>query len=470
MKPSSEKWAEITEYAFRANSKFPEEYLTDGQKPILDWWLNTDATEVLIMGGERAGKSYIAALLLMLSVDLMHPQGSLYWIVGPDYLQGRPEWQYLYNAFSELDLVEGEASMPANFAAPWSFDTILGQTFTTRSSGDITKLASFSVSGAIMAEAAQQTDEVRSKLMGRLSETGGPLIISGTIESGLPWYTDLYERWQGETESGAKSFSLPTWSNNFVYPGGRLDPKIVKLENENTPDYFMERYGAVPRKMSGLVLPEFDMKTHVQRLDVDPNLPVELAIDPGTKCYAVLFVQHVGLKTHILDRVYKRDTIVQEVIPEVMANPLWKLVDPANAGVIDQAGAQRPGSHSQVELWRQIAQVELRYRYIFEEDTIRTLRYHLGTSNPLHEALLLFNSHMTNERNAQGEALDVLAEPMLWMWRPGGYARNEAKKPIDKNNHAMKAIGYKIVDRYGVSMQKRKHFKPKRRAYWGVKG
>lgn len=470
MKPFSDRWQELVRKAFepimRKKDGTPGDF-TEVQKEIIEWWVNTVSTIILILGGERSGKSFIASFLAMLCMAPSTDEEHIFWIVGPDYLQARPEWEYLYKAFKAMDLIEGEPSMPAAIAAPWSFKTKLGHHVMTRSSGDIQKLASFSVHGAIMAEGAQQMHEVYLKLLGRLAETGGFLIIVGTLEEGLPWYTDLYERWKADNPIEAKSFSMPMWSNTAVFPGGRNDPAILKLEAENTPDYFMERYGAEPRRTHGRVLPEFSFEQHVRRLSLQEDVPVELAIDPGTTCYAVLFVQHVGLRTYVLDRVYERGTILQEIIPEVMGNPLFKLLIKEKAGVIDQAGAQRPGSYSQVELWSRIAGITLRYRYIFEDDTIRTLRYYLGTNNPLHEPLIYFNDHMTNRSTPQGDALDVLAEPMLWKWRESGYKMNERKRPIDRNNHAMKALGYKLVDQYGVHMEK-KRMKAQQRSYWGV--
>src|SRR5690606_31745453 len=90
-----------------------------------------------------------------------------YWIVGPDYNQARQEFMYIYTAFKDADLIQPEStSMPLNTASPWSFSTIWGQTWRTRSASDIQKLASFSVSGVIMAEAAQHIFESYLKLMG----------------------------------------------------------------------------------------------------------------------------------------------------------------------------------------------------------------------------------------------------------------------------------------------------------------
>lgn len=459
MRPFSVRWLQacqaMTGLGFDNNQE---------QKKIIDWWHGTDARFMQILGGERAGKSLLAAYAAITSMKV-GVEGE-YWIVGPDYRQARPEFQYMHRWFTDSDLLEGEASMPANEAMPWSMKTKFGAHIRTRSGADVQKLASFSVDGIIMAEAAQCIYEAYLKLMGRVSETGGFLILSGTLEQGLPWYGDLFERWQGENTLGAKSWSLPSWSNLEIYPGGRNDPAIKELESEYPPDLFQERFGATPRRRYGLVLPEFDIAKHVKHLVVNPVAPVELAIDPGQHCYAVLFLQFDGLVCNVLDRVYERGMIAQDVIPATMGNPLWKYIDLRAAGTIDNAGKQHQANKSQIELWQEIAGASLAAKYIRLDNTIQTLRYRLGDVNPLHKPLIYFNDHMTNARDPSGQALDILAEPLGWQWPTRAPNRNEAIRPVDRNNDAMKALGYALVHRYGESVTKQKPNPARRRSYW----
>lgn len=459
MQPFSEKWLKAC-YAM-AEVNFEKNL---AHKEILDWWFGTDSRFMLILGGERGGKSLTAAFAGMACMDV--GRKGEYWIVGPDYRQARPEFQYMYEWFKKYDLILGEPSMPANEAAAWSLTTKFGASLRTRSAADVQKLASFSVDGIIMAEAAQSIHEAYLRLLGRVSETNGWLILSGTLEQGLPWYVDLYERWQGDNLLGARSFSLPSWSNLEVYPGGRDDPKIKELEAEFPPDLFMERFGAKPQKKLGLVLPEFDMSIHVKHLTVDPKHPVELAIDPGQHTYAVLFLQYDGLVCNVLDRVYVKGMIAQDVIPQAMGNPLWKYIDPLYAGTIDVAGKQHHANKSQMELWQEIAGVCLTAKYIRLDETIAALRYRLRDTNPLYKPLLYFNNHMTNARGPDGIALDVLAEPLTWRWPDRGPSQNLAVKPVDKNNDAMKAIGYSLVQRYGMNLERQKRNSAIRRDYW----
>jgi hypothetical protein len=462
LKPVSDKWRV-------ACHRMMGGQLTDGQKPVSEWWLSSDSRFCCILGGERGGKSNLAARLALFSTDI-HSTGE-YWIVGPDYQQARPEFMYMYNALQDglegIGFIKPESvSMPVSIASPWSFETIWGQVFRTRSAADIQKLASFSVSGVLMVEAAQQVYEAYLKLMARIQETRGFLILSGTLERGLPWYGDLYTRWLGENELGARSFSLPTWSNNIVFPGGREDKGIKELESEYPPDLFMERFGAVPSRKLGLVVPEFDYAKHVRRLEVDTNLPVELAIDPGQHCYAVLFLQFDGPVTNVLDAVYTHGQIAQNVIPQVVANKYFQYVDPARAGVIDNAGKQHMANKSQVELWQEIAGCSLRAHYWQLEDTIASVRFRLLDGNMWHKPLIYFNNHFGNRKSPDGLALDILAEFELWSWPDREPTRNVAKTPVDRNNDAIKALAYALLDRYGVNTKEKKLKRTTRRQYF----
>lgn len=462
MRPYSDKWHSICR-------KMMGNTLNETQEEIVDWWFESDARFAQILGGERAGKSWIAVEMALACMDMDNP--GEYWIVGPDYQQTRQEFLYAFNAFKGglegISFVVPESvSMPVSIAQPWSFTTIWGQTWRTRSASDVQKLASFSVSGVIMAEAAQQIYEAYLKLMGRVSETGGFLLLSGTLERGLPWYGDLFTRWQGANELGARSWSVPTWSNTAKYPGGLENERIKELMAEYPEDLFQERFGAKPMRKQGLVIPEFEFAKHVKRLEVNEALPVELWTDPATHCYPVLFVQVDGLTTYVLDALYARNRIAQDVIPEVMANPLFKRVDLHQAGVMDTAGKQHQANKSQVELWAEIAGCHFRTQYWKLDDTIQALRFRLRDTNPLHQPLIYFNSHLKNTKTPDGYATDVLAEFEMWVWPDRGLGRNQPMTPVDRNNDACKALGYGLLDHFGTNITRKVQARGRRRAYF----
>jgi hypothetical protein len=427
------------------------------QAPIIaDFVMGTRT--ILVCGGERSGKSMTAAAAALIDMGPRGTRGKRepmrrYWIIGPDYRQARPEFQYIFDALQKGGLIESY-SMPQADTQPWSLTTKWNTIIETRSSGDVMRIASFTVHGIIIAEAAQQIEEVLRRSRGRVAETRGFILLVGTLEEALPWYEDLLRRWGTPNPEGAKSFSLPMWSNIDVFPRGRNDPEIRRLTDSLPADYVARRYGAVAVRHANLVVPEFDFRSHVRNIKPEPEVPVELAIDPGKNAYAVLFVQHVGSFTRVLDCVYTRGEIAQVVIPKVMAHPLWNLVnkEPATS-VIDIAGTQEQANKSQVTLWREIAGITLVGEYHKEMDTINAVRFRMRLDPILGEPLVTFSDKMRTGVATDGTATEMLSEFDLWRWGKNTPTGDEKARPIDNNNHAIKALGYKLLHKYGNYVQ-----------------
>jgi len=439
--------------------------LNEIQQPIADWWFNTDVRVMGMLGGERAGKSWMTAYLGGPCIDPFSP--GLTWIVGPDYSQARPEFMYLYEAWQNLGLVLGNPSMPLAATVPYSMESVGNHKVLTRSSSDVMRLSSYKVDNYWLVEAGQHPFEAYTRGLGRTSETGGALILSGTIEKGNPWYEDLYRRWQAPNTLGAKFFSLPSWSNTALYPGGREDERIKELEAETPHDQFMERYAALPQKISGVVIPEFEYDKHVKHLEFEEGVPVELWIDPGKHVYCVCFVQVIGMFTHILDVIYERGKIIDGIAAQVMGNKLFQHVDKDRAGVIDIAAKQEHADKSQVQRWRELTGCNLRFKYVHERTGYETVRSRLRDANIHHVPLLYFNDHLSNAMSAnRQDALGPLAEFSLWRFPESSQRQNEAGRPVDRNNHMIKAIGYGLVDHFGVYMARPKLRPTKRYAYW----
>ena len=444
------------------------------QWPIVDAF-RAGVRTLAIGGGERSGKSMIAAACAALdmgpeSEDFGVCPPRRYWIVGPDYRQCRAEFLYIHDALKALGALR-RVSMPQSEASPWLLETVWNVILETRSSSRESKLATFTVYGAILAEAGQQSRVVLDKLLGRTSETRGWVALSGTLEGAAAWYDDILDEWQGlENKYSAVSFRLPTWTNTAIYPGGWNDPEIVRLRRLSDYEYFMERYGAKRIRVKGLVIPEFEYSIHARSLKADPTVPVELAIDPGSHCYAVLFVQRFGDVVHVLDAVYEHNTIAQIVIPKVKRHPLFALVlrNTSFHGVIDHAGSQHQANLSQVELWRD-AGVRLYHKYWMLEDTITAVRNHLRVDMETGDTQVYFNSDTmhTGIIAETRRAKYPLSEFSLWRWPEEALQAGDRPTPIDRNNDAIKALGYYLLKTYGIVGKGRKtDVKPKHLRGW----
>jgi hypothetical protein len=447
----AEKWAEARRRlrlaAWRVSNYTP----SAAQKAFHDG----ETRLKLVAGGIRGGKSYSTAMDVL--PDLLIQDG-LVWIVGPDYEQCKPEWEYMHNALEKLGMISN-ASSPERGAR--SFTTTWGARVQTKSSDDTRSLASFAPHVILMVEAGQQTYDTMQKVLERGLEHNAKIIMSGTFEGALSWYADMFERWQGENPEGGKSYSIPSWSNLAIFPGGREDEKIRALESAMPHELFMERCGAVPYKPSALVFKEFDREKHVTRIDFNPALPVELAIDPATHTYAALAIQWrtVGDTTHvyIVDEIYEHDIIAQSIIPLVKERPWFKHV---KGGVIDIAGTQRAANKSQVQIWYEETGVALRSHYVYIEESIATVKLRLQNET------LHFDYRLRSDKGYDGKANGILAEFGLYKWRDWSEGQSSKLRPVDANNDAVKALGYWLYDKFGPVVERKKQPKPQIRAYY----
>ena len=330
---------------------------------------------------------------------------------------------------------------------PCQLETMFGAQIVTKSADDVRKLAGVSPEGILMCEAAQCDYEVWLKLRGRLTEKRAWLWMSGTFEGSLGWYPELFNRWQADNPEDAKSFSIPTWANLAIFPGGRNDPEIKALEATYPADLFMERCAAVPCPPTGLVFREFKYDTHVTAAaKYDPQLPVELAIDPGyATAYYVGAVQFRERHAYLIDEIYAQGEVAEQVIARCKRRPWWKSV---HGGVIDVAGKQHPGSKSQVEIWQCEAGVWLRANKV-----------------PIVDGILRMRTYLADPADADGKPLlhfnpvckGVLAEFGKYKYAKDAESRPISELPIDRDNHGIKAISYLLYDRFGpVYRRKRK--------------
>ena len=129
------------------------------------------------------------------------------------------------------------------------------------------------------------------RLSGRLAERRGWLWLSGTFEGSRGWYAERFRAWQTDNPEEAASFSVPSWANRTLFPGGREDPEIRRLETTYPADLFQERFGGVPCPPVSLVFREFEPAAHVRTIR-DPYESfdnIEIAVDPGyagrTRCW-----------------------------------------------------------------------------------------------------------------------------------------------------------------------------------------
>ena len=384
----------------------------------------------LIAGGERAGKSRSSAMELFGRLL----EGRLYWLVGPEYDLCRPEFEYILDACRQINAV---ASVRYPGSNRCELITRTGARIVTRSAREPERLAGEAPDGILGCEAAQLPSSVFLRLRGRIAERRGWLWLSGTFEGSRGWYADKFRAWQLTEPPAARAFSIPSWENRALYPGGRDDAEIADLEAMFPPDLFMERFGGVPCPPSTLVFREFDRRLHVAAQARASGAPVELAIDPGyAGAYAVLAIEQRGAEVAVIDEVYVRRTVAGDVIAACRQRPWWPRV---RGGVIDVAGRQHHAAPSQIEVWASQAGVRLRSHTVPLRSGIDRLRTFLRDPGSGSARLTV-----------APECRKLIEEFGLYRFHEDSDRDPISEIPIDRDNHAIKALTYWLFDRFGA--------------------
>jgi hypothetical protein len=415
------------------------------------------AREVLGGGGERAGKSRVAADYL--NVRRAWSDGGLYWIAGKDYDRCHAEFEYVAQAMLKLQAVKPE-DIHTPQSGQWHMQLITGTVIKTWSLQDWLKVGSEAPDGIIIAEVAQVTHAEYLRLTDRTAERRGWVIGTGTFEGSLGWYPELWKLYQLPGQGG-QSFSLPSWSNRFIYPGGYDDPEIQRLREKyaDRPDYFQERFGGVPSPPKGLVFPEFRALTHVKELVMDDS-PVYLYVDPGyAGAYAVEVIQIQGETVRVVEEIYEQGLVTEQIVDMCMMRPWWKQV---TAGVVDIAARQHQAMPAVVEVWAEKAKLHLTSKRVEEAEGRERLHTFL-TVNPIdHEPRLFIDPKCQGILSEFGVCANPFTgEAAPYKWKEARTGEVVGQHPEDKNNHGVKALTYGLVDRFGfVNRNMENRYKP----------
>ena len=408
------------------------------------WPVHLDNSRLkLIAGGERGGKSKTNSkeLLWHWFIDIASKKGKgLYWLLGNDYEATRGEWEHIVEDFQKLEIL---AASPTKNIDPGEIKLQDGTKILTKSAKYPEKIATVAPDGILMCEAAQIDYEVFMRAMARLAEKRGWMVMAGTFEEEyyVGWYRDLYQLGRGPNQLGLKSFSIPTWTNTVIFPGGRNDPEILRQEAAMTDERFMERFGGEPCPKTGRVIPEFSNPVNVKDCPFKKDLPVQIAVDPGyAGAYAVLVIQEVGDQFHVIDEIYVQGLVTKDVILLCKKKDWWANV---NGGAIDIAGTQHQAMASPVEIWAKEG-VYLRSQKVGEEDGIDLLRTHLKVNPLTNQPGIIFDPKCRGFISECGGGKPPVENGGIWM------RHKVTLKPVDKHNHACKALIYLLSDRFGV--------------------
>ena len=404
--------------------------------------LQCDKRFILVAGGEQAGKSYVASKFL-LGRCFEDGEKSLYWLVAADYERTRAEFEYLAEDFAKLGIL-AEVSKRID---PGKIVLVDGTRIETKSAKDPRTLAMRAPNGILGCEASQLDLETFYRLRGRVAPKRGWLFLSGTHEGSLGWYPQMQIAWE-HGMGDEVSFNLPSYSNFHLYPGGKDDPEIQRLMRDSSDDFFLERIEGIPSPPRGIVFPEFRPDIHVQDVSYVKDTPVQIWMDPGyAGAYAVMAVQEINGQFWVIDEIYEQGLITSEIIQLAQNKEWWPDV---KHGVIDIAGLQHQSMAAPAEVWLEQTGLYLNYNKVRINDGTERLKGFLKPDPLTNTPKLVVAPHcqgLLSEFGAAPNPFDGQTRAYRWKTDRDGSILGET--PEDKYNHAIKALIYGIIDKYG---------------------
>ena len=435
---------EIVDYLFSRVGFEP----TEKQRPIME----CRKRFILVAGGEQAGKSMIASKYLV-SRFLETEEPGLYWLVAADYERTRAEFDYLVQDFANLGIL-AEVSKRVD---PGRIVLADGTRIETKSAKDPRTLAMRAPNGIIGCEASQLDLESFHRLRGRCAPKRGWLFLAGTFEGSLGWYPQLFQTWQFGTVD-EQSFSLPSYSNRHLYPGGKTDPEILKLKAMASDEFFMERIEGVPSPPQGLVFGEFRPDIHISE-DAKwvKGEPVQIWMDPGyAGAYAVEVVQEINGQICVIDEIYEQGLITREIIDIAKTRPWWQDV---NSGTIDVAGYQHQAMSAPAEIWMEETGLYLSAQKVRINEGTERLKSFLKINPETNAPKLIVNPSCDGLLSEFGTSPNPFdGQTRAYRWKIDRDGNIVGEQPEDKNNHGVKALIYGLVDKFGYGHLGHKSF------------
>ena len=399
----------------------------------------------LVAGGEQAGKSMVASKYL-LGRFMETEEPGLYWLVAADYERTRAEFEYLVQDFATLGILK-QASKRVD---PGYIVLADGTRIETKSAKDPRTLAMRAPHGILGCEASQLDMETFFRLRGRCAPKRGWMFLAGTFEGSLGWYPQMYTAWAAGADPEAKAYSLPSWTNKYLYPGGREDPEIQRLKEVASDDFYMERIEGKPSPPKGLVFSEFRPDAHVVDVEYVPDVPVHLWMDPGyAGGYAVEVIQVQGEQIQVIDEIYEVGLVTDEIIDIAKSRPWWPDV---KFGVIDIAGNQHQAMAAPAEVWLQQAGLYLSSQKVKINEGTERLKGWLKIDPRTHAPRIVFSPKCIGIMSEFGMAPNPFdGQTRAYRWKTDREGNIVGDTPEDKYNHGVKAIIYGLIDRFGYS-------------------
>lgn len=419
----------------------------------------TPARFRVVSNGRRWGKTLMGAKEVepcALTVSSITGKPQIGWIVGPQFADAEKEFRVVYDTFRKLGIDKQAIKFVNNvengsmvIRTSWGFELLC------KSAKHPETLVGEGLDFVLMVEAGRHRRRTWGQyLRPALSDKRGWAIFSGVPEgrSENSLLFALWNRGQDDSHSQWRSWRMPSWTNNIVFPGGRDDPEILEAESDLTEDEFQRQYGAKFVEKTGVVMQEWDDEVHLANLTYNPSWPLYGAVDYGfTNRFVFLWVQvdEEGNAYVIRERGWTlKDTV--EIANELKNDPIdGPLARVAQAIYPDPAEPDDTLTLSRVLRIpaRGNTGGELKTRLAIIRSKLKTYPDHLPLDHPERRPRLLVD-------RSCGMLRWEMAEGYKWPEHRSEVA-SEKEHPMDKDNHSVEALGRFMRGYYGMPGQTR---------------
>ncbi len=307
---------------------------------------------IAVSGGERAGKSQFTGMELFACV----PWCERIVIASDEYDEGRKEFSYLTDALVKIGAL-GHTSTPRRGA--WYAYSLTGCEIRTLSLHDgVNELTATGEPYDIVAlvEWGYIGWNAFLAARGRVAETRGRVLMSGTLQDSVGWQADMWHMGQRVNEWDVASFALPSYANRALFPGGLEDPEIASWRQTLSREEAARRIDGELISNPARVYPQFSHVAHVQPWAVfDGNDDVTLLVDAGyhPSRYAVLAAQfrkdgHGREMMVIVDELWEHNRIHEEIVEMCKQRP-W--ADNVARAIGGHETRQHQAARSTAEVW-----------------------------------------------------------------------------------------------------------------------
>lgn len=301
--------------------------LHDNQKEIL----YHPAKRKVIKAGKRFGKTRLACYTIIKAAGL-NPK-STYWYIAPTYRQAK------YIAWDILNWLLPKEWVERSIENELYKQLTNGAKIQLIGAENEDAMRGTAINGFVMDEAAYINEMVYPTILAGQMLNSGPfgfeMFISSPNKKGRNWYTNFYEQAKQKMNNGDTSWAAFYYT---IYDNPTLSKEeIDKVKELNTEDTWNLEYMAIESDFSGLLISEFEYKTHVGVYETPRPMFYVRAIDWGISHPTTCLFIGVDLENkfvYVFDEFVKSNYLIEESCRAILEksygkNYEWTVIDPS---------------------------------------------------------------------------------------------------------------------------------------------